>query len=211
AAPAGVTPGAMDVGPRGAGLLTALTPAQLNDLFDALDDEAAHEMVQYARLFEDDTDLSQGVFVETLRQQHLHNRLDWFQSIEDAVLDWAEAGGHTSLGPTSLRNAMMRAHPDTDTKTQREMLTRVFGAVGGAVVLPPGEKPTRGSRAARLGKDESAVAVPLEVALRKLRQERSEGMVGAAAALEMIASGRVTKSAAGRGGSPRRGGRAANQ
>ncbi len=25
------------------------------------------------------TDLNQGVFVETLRQQHLHNRMEWLQ------------------------------------------------------------------------------------------------------------------------------------
>ncbi|KXZ52915.1 hypothetical protein GPECTOR_8g293 [Gonium pectorale] len=167
-----------------------LGAAQLSDLFDALDDETSHEMVAYARLFEDDTDLSQGIFVETLRQQHLHSRLDWLQAIEDAVLDWAEAGGSPVVGPTALRNAILRATPDGDPAIQRELLVRVFGNAGASVVLPYGEKPSRASRASKVSKEETNIALPLEVALRRLRQERMEGCVGVAAAMELVAAGR---------------------
>ncbi|KAG2499096.1 hypothetical protein HYH03_003279 [Edaphochlamys debaryana] len=194
------------VNPRAAGLVTGLTQPQLSDLFDALDDEDAHEMVQYARLFEDDTDLNQGVFVETLRQQHLHNRLDWLQSIEDAVLDWAEATGSQVLGPSALRAAMLKAQPDTDADTQREMLTRVFGQAAAGLAAPPPDKNAKPPKAEKkVGREEAAMALPLEPALRRLRQERAEGMCTVAQAIELMSAGRAGKG--GRSGSPRRGNR----
>lgn len=37
----------------------------------------------HCRLFDDDTDLNQGVFAETLRQQHLNELLDFFGGVEE--------------------------------------------------------------------------------------------------------------------------------
>jgi hypothetical protein len=39
--------------------------------------------VPLCRLFDDDTDLNQGVFAETLRQQHLNELLDFFGAVEE--------------------------------------------------------------------------------------------------------------------------------
>jgi hypothetical protein len=43
------------MGPQQAGLVTGLSAAHLDELFNALDAEEPREMTQYGKLFEDDT------------------------------------------------------------------------------------------------------------------------------------------------------------
>jgi hypothetical protein len=52
---------------------------RLEELFDALDTDEPGEAVHYTLLFEDDNELSQGMLAETLKSQHLTERLEMMQ------------------------------------------------------------------------------------------------------------------------------------
>jgi hypothetical protein len=60
------------------------------------------------RLFDSDNDLNQGVFAETIRQQHLNEQMAFYQSIEEAVLDNAENNGTDVCTPQALSLALKR-------------------------------------------------------------------------------------------------------
>ncbi len=62
------------------------------------------------------------------------------------MLDWAEASGSPTVGPTALRNALLKAHPTADPATQRELMVRVYGSAGAGVVLQPGACGVGGGR-----------------------------------------------------------------
>lgn len=57
---------------------------ELVQVLEALDTDSPGELVQYRRLFDDDGDLNQGVFAETIRQQHLGEKLEHYQVREAA-------------------------------------------------------------------------------------------------------------------------------
>jgi len=60
------------------------------------------------RLFDSDNDLNQGVFAETIRQQHLNEQMAFYQSIEDAILDQAEKSGTDACTPQMLSLAFKK-------------------------------------------------------------------------------------------------------
>lgn len=109
--------------------------AQMNELFDALDSDEPREMVNYNRLFDDDSDLNQGVFAETLRQQHLNERLSFYQAVEDVVLDQAEKNGVDTCAPPALTSAFRKAHPNLTPEEIEEYVGRVFGTERGGCTL----------------------------------------------------------------------------
>lgn len=62
--------------------MTRFTPQvdRLSEIFEALDTDESGEAVHYSALFaDDDVDMNQGMTAETIRGQHLQERLEFMQ------------------------------------------------------------------------------------------------------------------------------------
>lgn len=52
---------------------------RLSEIFEALDTDESGDAVHYSTLFTDDDDMNQGMTAETIRGQHLQERLEFMQ------------------------------------------------------------------------------------------------------------------------------------
>lgn len=106
---------------RGAGAL-ALVRAPRH----AADPAAPVLLCALCRLFDSDNDLNQGVFAETVRQQHLNEQLLFYQGIEDVILDQVEKNNSDSCTPAILSYAFRKVRGGG----RRGRLARLAGAPG---------------------------------------------------------------------------------
>ncbi|KAF5826652.1 hypothetical protein DUNSADRAFT_2449 [Dunaliella salina] len=146
------------------------TEHQLVELFDALDSDEPRELVNYFRLFDSDNDLNQGVFAETIRQQHLNEQMAFYQSIEEAILDQVEKNGNDSCTPQMLSTAFKKTHPHMSPEEIEVYQKRVF---------PSKNEKDKGKKA----------SVPLNDALSLLRTPHMPRLVDLNTALDISRNG----------------------
>eukprot|EP00775_Hariotina_reticulata_P003750 gene3750-4008_t len=103
---------------------------RLAELFEALDTDEGGEAVNYKRLFlEHDDDYNQGMTAETIRSQHLSERLEYLQEMQDVIHDAAEDHQSTSLSSSALLSCLAKAHNGTDAQeTLETFVARAFGS-----------------------------------------------------------------------------------
>lgn len=66
-------------------LFPAKTPAAMSAITRALEEDQPGEMVDYMKLFENDEDMNQGEFIETVYDQHLAEIQEYVDGVSDAI------------------------------------------------------------------------------------------------------------------------------
>lgn len=66
-------------------LFPSKTPAAMSAITRALEEDQPGEMVDYVKLFENDEDMNQGEFIETVYDQHLAEIQEYVDGVSDAI------------------------------------------------------------------------------------------------------------------------------
>ncbi|EFJ41312.1 hypothetical protein VOLCADRAFT_98724 [Volvox carteri f. nagariensis] len=115
-----------------AGFFPYKSRARFEELLEALDTEwSGSETIMYRRLFDADRDLNQGVFAETIRTQHIEERLEALQAIEDALVDTASKARVHFVPPSLLAAVLKSTVQDCNDECIRQYLRVVYGSDGG--------------------------------------------------------------------------------
>jgi hypothetical protein len=101
-------------------LFPTKTPAAMSAITRALEEDQPGEVVDYMKLFEDDEDMNQGDFVETVYDQHLAEIQEYVDGVSDAIRTAGErfarkngrAGDDPMVCPLSvMRKAIVSYEP----------------------------------------------------------------------------------------------------
>ncbi|KAG2494635.1 hypothetical protein HYH03_007153 [Edaphochlamys debaryana] len=109
------------------GFFSSKKPTRIEEVLEALDTDCPADTVQYRRLFDDDGDLNQGIFAETIRTQLLAERLEQLQALDDALMEAAEKARVRYVPPSLLTAAIKAAIPDCTEDTVRQHMRMVYG------------------------------------------------------------------------------------
>ncbi|KAL0046820.1 hypothetical protein WJX82_010732 [Trebouxia sp. C0006] len=112
------------------GYLSETAPGQLQQLFDALDQEQTGDVVQYRDLFLEDNELNQGPFMELLRHQHLDKCVVRYQHITDCILEAAHDRGLEGRGimtADDLQAALSKVVPPMKAKEAAKLMAWGLG------------------------------------------------------------------------------------
>ncbi|WIA09549.1 hypothetical protein OEZ85_008944 [Tetradesmus obliquus] len=110
-----------------AGFFKGKSVDRLAELFEALDTDEPGEALRYPGLFSDDDEMNQGMTAETIRSQHLAERLEYLQELEDSIRDGAEDNETTSLTPAMLRSCLEKVSRKLDPATLDSLVSLAFG------------------------------------------------------------------------------------
>ncbi|GIM02833.1 hypothetical protein Vretimale_7667 [Volvox reticuliferus] len=114
------------------GFFPSKTRARFQEVQEALDADCPDsEAVMYRRLFDTDQDLNQGVFAETIRTQHLEERLEGLQAIEDALMEAVAKARVHHVPPSLLASVLKSVIPDCTEECVRQYLRLVYGSDAG--------------------------------------------------------------------------------
>ncbi|GLI63263.1 hypothetical protein VaNZ11_006167 [Volvox africanus] len=114
------------------GFFPSKSRARFREVLEALDADCPDsEAVRYRRIFDTDQDLNQGVFAETIRTQHLEERLERLQAIEDALMGAVDKARVHHVPPSLLASVLKLAIPDCAEESVRQYLRLVYGSDAG--------------------------------------------------------------------------------
>ena len=85
--------------------------SRFEQLISALEkDQPDEEFVEYKKLFEEDREYNQGEFAETVRDQMLEERIEYFKDLEEALYD--QTNFEETCTPRALENALCKLDPE---------------------------------------------------------------------------------------------------
>eukprot|EP00656_Telonema_subtile_P026999 TRINITY_DN2898_c0_g1_i1.p1 TRINITY_DN2898_c0_g1~~TRINITY_DN2898_c0_g1_i1.p1 ORF type:complete len:589 (+),score=225.02 TRINITY_DN2898_c0_g1_i1:517-2283(+) len=99
---------------------------EVKDCFKQLDKEHPGAVVGYEGIFEEDAEGNQGDFIEGVRDQHLSDREEYIESIEDALWD-QDTQDSGEISYSQLLEAFKSFDPDKPTEEVADIAVRSLG------------------------------------------------------------------------------------
>jgi hypothetical protein len=87
-------------------------------------DQPDEESVEYKSLFEEDREYNQGEFAETVRDQMLEERIEYFKDLEEALYD--QTNFEETCSPRALENALCKLDPEMPLAEIKKSLDSCF-------------------------------------------------------------------------------------
>lgn len=99
---------------------------EIRECFKQLDKEYVNEVIEYDLIFAEDEEGNQGDFIEGVRDQHLSDREEYIESVEDALWDQdAEDSGEITYA--QCLDAFMTFDPDKPPEEVADIVSRCLG------------------------------------------------------------------------------------
>jgi hypothetical protein len=99
--------------------------ARFDEIMQALDEDQPGLTVEWKKVFEEDREFNQGEFAETLRDQFLQERIDFFGALETALYE--EANNEEECTKAQIIRAIFNADPECTEKAAATAAAGVFG------------------------------------------------------------------------------------
>jgi len=87
-------------------------------------DQPDEDSVEYKKLFEEDREYNQGEFAETVRDQMLEERIEYFKDLEEALYD--QTNFEETCSPRALENALCKLDPEMPLAEIKKSLDSCF-------------------------------------------------------------------------------------
>ena len=101
---------------------------RFQELLEALDKDQPDEEVVWKKLFEEDREYNQGEFAETVRDQYLEERLEYFKELESTLYD--QTNFEENCTASQLENALCFVDPDIGPGELKRVLEMCFPMKG---------------------------------------------------------------------------------
>ena len=99
--------------------------ARFDEIMQALDEDQPGPNVEWKKVFEEDREFNQGEFAETLRDQFLQERIDFFSALEIAIYE--EANGQDECTKAQIIRAILNTDTACTEKAAGVAAAGVFG------------------------------------------------------------------------------------
>lgn len=107
------------------GLPGGKTTARFDEAQQALDQDQPGPTVEWKKVFEEDREFNQGEFAETIRDQFLQERIDFFAALETALYE--ESGNEEECRKDQVIRAILDTDPICTEKEAASAASAAFG------------------------------------------------------------------------------------
>ncbi|KAI7835772.1 hypothetical protein COHA_010350 [Chlorella ohadii] len=128
------------------------TLQRFDELMQAVDEDQEGDRVEWRKVFEEDREFNQGEFAESIRDQFLQERVEYFKALEAAVYE--EAGHEEECRREHVTRALLHMDQDMSEKVAQQTAAAIFGELEELSVKAVMHKLSRG--VVRRGRSSSA-------------------------------------------------------